>query len=240
MCKAGNWIEYLDLKKKSILGSFFCTPIVWICLQLISRVLQVKSVVLHTLNRARFTVAVESFLKTGHVPSLVEGNSKENIFTFPWSKNTPVVLGSRFGDAFQDPASFIRIEPLFEKERYIITYNHSKRKVYVLVKDQAKPDDILKAAFHAHLLLHFVRTTTANRLHMKSINHGNTNINDSPLNHLMPTADLEAQIAESCKIVSASYENFKGKTLEQVIIFFPLLCDIFGQELACKSRDFNN
>lgn len=28
---------------------------------------QVKSVVLHTLNRARFTVAVESFLKTGRM-----------------------------------------------------------------------------------------------------------------------------------------------------------------------------
>ncbi|XP_064972023.1 protein root UVB sensitive 6-like isoform X2 [Musa acuminata AAA Group] len=75
---------------------------------------EVKSVVLNTLNRARFTVAVDSFIKTGHVPSLKEGNSKENIFRPPWSKHTSVVLGPRFCDAFQEPTSFIAIEHLFE------------------------------------------------------------------------------------------------------------------------------
>ncbi|KAG9135498.1 hypothetical protein Leryth_007254 [Lithospermum erythrorhizon] len=54
----------------------------------------VKSVVLHTLNRARFTVAVESFLKTGRVPTLQEGNSMESIFNFPWTKQRPIVLGN--------------------------------------------------------------------------------------------------------------------------------------------------
>ncbi|XP_065046770.1 protein root UVB sensitive 6-like isoform X2 [Musa acuminata AAA Group] len=75
---------------------------------------EVKSIVLNTLNRARFTVAVDSFIKTGHVPSLKEGNSKENIFRPPWSKHTSVVLGPRFCDAFQEPTSFIAIEHLFE------------------------------------------------------------------------------------------------------------------------------
>ncbi|WOL18754.1 protein root UVB sensitive 6-like isoform X1 [Canna indica] len=75
---------------------------------------EVKSVVLNTLNRARFTVAVDSFIKTGHVPSLKEGNSKENIFRPPWSKHTSVVLGPRFCDAFQEPSSFLAIQPLFE------------------------------------------------------------------------------------------------------------------------------
>jgi len=35
-----------------------------------------------------------------------------------------------------------------QDERYIVTYNPTKDKVYALLKDQAKPDDILKAAFH--------------------------------------------------------------------------------------------
>jgi hypothetical protein len=35
------------------------------CGYLMSSYQEVRSVVLHTLNRARFTVAVESFLKTG-------------------------------------------------------------------------------------------------------------------------------------------------------------------------------
>ena len=30
----------------------------------------------------------------------------------------------------------------------MVTYNPTKDKVYALLKDQAKPDDILKAAFH--------------------------------------------------------------------------------------------
>ncbi|XVE89328.1 hypothetical protein DITRI_Ditri19aG0193300 [Diplodiscus trichospermus] len=97
---------------------------------------EVRSVVLHTLNRARFSVAVDSFLKTGKVPSLQEGNMQENIFSFPWLKDRPVVLGSRFKDAFQDPASYLAIEPLFEKERYIVTYNPLKGKwVYAIVTE---------------------------------------------------------------------------------------------------------
>ena len=41
-----------------------------------------------------------------------------------------------------------------DKERYIVTYNPSKVKVYALLKDQAKSDDILKAAFHVRFLTH--------------------------------------------------------------------------------------
>ncbi|KAF5953455.1 hypothetical protein HYC85_006311 [Camellia sinensis] len=84
---------------------------------------QVKSVVLRTLNRARLNVSIDSFLKTGRVPTLHEGNRMEKIFSFPWSKERPVVLGPRFKDAFQDPNSYLAIEPIVEKERYIVTYN---------------------------------------------------------------------------------------------------------------------
>ncbi|XXG87026.1 hypothetical protein AAC387_Pa11g1814 [Persea americana] len=175
---------------------------------------EVKSVVLHTMNRARFTVAVESFLKTGHVPSLKEGNSRENIFSFPLSNDRPIVLGPRFKDAFQDPASFLAVEPLFEKERYIITYNPLKGNVYALLKDQAKSDDIIKAAFHAHVLLHFIRSSNENQV-SRSISD-ESNLDRSLSAHLMPTyVDYEAQIAESCKIVSTSYGFFKRESVEQ-------------------------
>lgn len=170
---------------------------------------EVRSVVLHTLNRERFKVAVESFLETGHVPSLVEGNTRESIFKFPWLKEGPIVLGPRFKDAFQDPAPYHAVEPLFQKERYLVTYNHSKGKVYALLKDQAKSDDILKAAFHAHVLLHFIRSSTGNQ----SFSRKHLEDDDSKL---MPsTNDLEARIAESCKMVSTSYGLFKSKAAEQ-------------------------
>ncbi|KAB1208632.1 hypothetical protein CJ030_MR7G007718 [Morella rubra] len=171
---------------------------------------EVKSVVLPTLNRARFTVAVESFLKTGRVPSLEEGNMSENIFTFPCLKDRPVVLGSRFRDAFQDPGAYLAIEPLFEKEKYMVTYNPSRGKIYALLKDQAKSDDILKAAFHAHVLLHFVQSSNDDRSSAgKQREYDSSDFVSTP-------SDLEARIAESCKMVSSSYGIFKSNAAEQV------------------------
>ncbi|CAL5430274.1 unnamed protein product [Camellia sinensis] len=51
---------------------------------------------------------------SGRVPTLQKGNRMENIFSFPWSKDSPIVLGPRFKDAFQDPNSYLAIEPIFE------------------------------------------------------------------------------------------------------------------------------
>ncbi|KAJ6937889.1 hypothetical protein NC652_012241 [Populus alba x Populus x berolinensis] len=196
--EAGNWAEHNDLKKKSIPGYHICITF-----------MRVKSVVLHTLNRARFSVAVESFLKTGQVPSLHEGNVKENIFNFPWLKDRSISLGPRFKDAFQDPRAYLAIEPLFERERYIVTYNPSKDKVYALLKDQAKPDDIVKAAFHAHVLMHFIHSSNNNcSSPSKQQEYGHSNF-------ILSAADLESHIAESCKMVSTLYAPFKSKAAEQ-------------------------
>lgn len=89
-CEARNWTKHNDFQKKSIFGYNFWSPFMRLYFQLLSRgklvchflfllimefllvillhicnVFQVRSVVLHTLNRARFNVAVETFLKTG-------------------------------------------------------------------------------------------------------------------------------------------------------------------------------
>uniref|UniRef100_A0A5B6Z878 Uncharacterized protein n=1 Tax=Davidia involucrata TaxID=16924 RepID=A0A5B6Z878_DAVIN len=179
------------------------------CGYLLSSYQEVKAVVLHTLNRARFTVAVESFLKTGQVPTLQEGNMMENIFSVPWSKHRPIVLGPRLKDAFQDPNSYLAIEPIFEKERYIVTYNPSKGNVYALLKDQAKSDDILKAAFHAHVLLHIIRSSNKNQSSSQKLLENNYST-------LMPTtSNLQAHIAESYKMVLGLYGPFKNKATEQ-------------------------
>jgi len=182
------------------------------CGYLLSSYQEVRSVVLNTLNRARFTVAVDSFIKTGHIPSLKEGNSQETIFNPPW-RHEPVAIGSRFAEAFQEPASFVAIRPLFEDERYIVTYNPTKDKVYALLKDQAKSDDIIKAAFHAHVLLHFINASHARRLKQKQ---RQANPDRSDYGSLYSrNMDFLAHIAESCKIVSSSYGTFKKKSREQ-------------------------
>lgn len=188
--------------------SLFTTFGLLSCGYLLSSYQEVKSVVLHTLNRARFTVAVESFLKTGQVPTLQEGNTMETIFNFPWSKTTPIVLGSRFKDAFQDVNSYLAVEPVFEKERYIVSYNRSKGSIYALLKDQAKSDDILKATFHAHVLLHVIRSANESR--------SSTKESESNQSVMLPSsADLSAHLAESYNMVSAFYPSFKSKAKEQ-------------------------
>ncbi|CAN7039585.1 hypothetical protein BRARA_B01601 [Brassica rapa] len=177
------------------------------CGYLLSSYQEVRSVVLHTLNRARFTVAVESFIKTGRVPSLQQGNIQEKIFTFPWVEDRPVMLGARFKDAFQDPCTYLAVKPFFDKERYMVTYSPTKGKVYALLKDQASSDDILKAAFHAHVLLHFMNQSK-----------GGTS---KSVEQLDPPAfapreyELESRIAESCEMVSTSYGIFKSSAAEQ-------------------------
>ncbi|KAK4476804.1 hypothetical protein RD792_015964, partial [Penstemon davidsonii] len=178
------------------------------CGYLMSSYQEVKSVVLHTLNRARFTVAVESFLKTGRVPTLQEGNSMETIFCLPWKDHRPIVLGPRFKDAFQDPNSYLAVEPIFEEERYIVTYSPHKGKIFALFKDQAKSDDILKAAFHAHVLLHIIHTSNQSQSSTKKREDGLSAV-------LSSLGDLQSHISESYKMVSALYGPFKNRAKEQ-------------------------
>ncbi|KAI8001935.1 Protein root UVB sensitive 6 [Camellia lanceoleosa] len=42
-------------------------------------------------------------------------------------------------------------------------FETSKGNIYALLKDQAKSDDILKAAFHAHVLLHIIHSSNQNQ-----------------------------------------------------------------------------
>lgn len=67
----------------------------------------------------------------------------------------------------------------------------------------------------AHVLLHFIRSSNENQA-LRSISD-ESNLDRSLSAHLMPTyVDYEAQIAESCKIVSTSYGFFKRESAEQV------------------------
>ncbi|KAK8572657.1 hypothetical protein V6N13_048234 [Hibiscus sabdariffa] len=175
------------------------------CGYVLSSYREVSSVVLDTLNRVRFSVAVESFLMTGQVPSLQEGNMREEILTFPWLKDRPVVLVQPKSCPIVLQAQDLGMLFKTLKERYIVTYNPSKGKVYALLKDQAKSDDIIKAAFHAHVLLHFIHSANNRQFSSRSQQE-----------HLIPaTTDFEPHVAESCKMVSTSYGHFKNKASEQ-------------------------
>ncbi|KAK6159689.1 hypothetical protein DH2020_003070 [Rehmannia glutinosa] len=172
--------------------SLFTTFALLSCGYVMSSYQEVKSVVLHTLNRARFTVAVESFLSTDVA---LNGTWKGRI-------------GPRFKDAFQDPTSYLTLEPIFEKERYLVTYNPSKGQIYALFKDQAKSDDILKAAFHAHVLLHIICSSNRSQTSSRKREHDLSAVSST-------LGDLQSHVAESYKMVSALYGPFKNKAKEQ-------------------------
>lgn len=65
-------------------------------------------------------------------------------------------------------------------------------------------------ALQAQVLLHAINSTfgsqSGSQMHSK---HGESNLTPK-------ASELEAQIAESCKIVAASYSLFKHKAAEQV------------------------
>jgi hypothetical protein len=126
----------------------------------------------------------------------------------------------------------------------MVTYNPTKDKVYALLKDQAKPDDILKAAFHVSscLLCHnlglrcvlvpnypvfWQRRSIVQAhvlLHFINKTHERKRMNPDRSDHygsLHPrNMDFLAHIAESSKIVSSSYGTFRKKAKEQVTLLF--------------------
>ncbi|CAI5500096.1 unnamed protein product [Closterium sp. Naga37s-1] len=117
---------------------------------------EVKSVQVPTLNRARFAVAVRSFLETGQVPSLAEANARERILVLPWAVDRPLELGARVADSFRSPADLLSSQRIFKDEQYIVTYRPNHRRAYVVLKEGAKSRDVVRAAFQTHVLLHLL------------------------------------------------------------------------------------
>eukprot|EP00250_Pteridium_aquilinum_P024343 c2894_g1_i1 orf=227-2017(+) len=173
---------------------------------------EITSVCLSTLNRARFKVAVQSFLETGRVPSLSEGNRKETIFTPPWVKAKPFALGVRINEAFESPYKFLKLLPFFQRENYLVTYNPTKLQAFALLKEKASSDDVLKATFHAQVLEHILQKTSSSR-------QGTTIISlDSNADFekcFRSEMGIDATIRESCKIVPRLFESFKKHALSQ-------------------------
>lgn len=84
------------------------------------------------------------------------------------------------------------------------------------------------------MLLHCINSSNGRQsLALKQQEYDNSNV-------MLTTADLEAHIGESCKMVSTSYGVFKNKTVDQVSINHPFIyflfdCILFlGGELYLK------
>lgn len=173
---------------------------------------EIKSVCLPTLNRARFKVAVQSFLETGKVPSLLEGNRKESIFTPPWVREKPFALGARVNEAFQSPYKFLDLLSSFQKENYLITYNPTKRQAFAILKAKASSDDVLRATFHAQVLESIVQESLLPR--QVPGNAAFDIVSDFQKSHRSEMG-IEAAIRESCKHVPRLFESFRNQAMSQ-------------------------
>ncbi|CAI5469063.1 unnamed protein product [Closterium sp. Yama58-4] len=147
---------------------------------------EVKSVQVPTLNRARFAVAVRSFLETGQVPSLAEANARERILMLPWAVDRPLELGARVGDAFRSPADLLSSQRIFKNEQYIVTYRPSHRRAYVVLKEGAKSRDVVRAAFQTHVLLHLLHQWRQDTCQQPLLTHHLSPDSSPKSSHLSP------------------------------------------------------
>ncbi|KAG0594075.1 hypothetical protein M758_UG045500 [Ceratodon purpureus] len=179
----GTGLGIFISKKNPSLIATFC---VLSCGYMISSFNEVKSVRLATLNRARFGVVVQSFLETGQIPSVEDANRRESVLTLPWQEK-PLELGSRVAQAFSNPREFLNTQEQFQKENYLVTYRPNKRRAYVVIKESATSDDVVRATFQAHVMLHMLRE----------------------LEGTLSSSNIEAAVAESSKCTHALYDDFK-------------------------------
>lgn len=207
---------FISKKNPSLMATF----VVLSCGYLCCSYQEVKSVMLPTLNRARFGVAVQSFLDTGRVPSLVEGNRKESIFMPPWAGDKPSVLGARVNEAFESPDKFLDLLPLFQKENYIVTYNSTRRQAYVVLKEKANSEDVLRATFHAQVVVNILLrplfwNPDSSGIAPTTLHNKNTDCLAELKRSCKSDMGVEAAIRESCKHVAELFEAFKHQARSQ-------------------------
>ncbi|MEW5299951.1 MAG: hypothetical protein WDW36_002919 [Sanguina aurantia] len=115
---------------------------------------EVDSVRLPYLNRARLAYSTRHFLSSGVVPGIEEANTNEPLL--PWGSYNQgrVVLGATVQEACKGPQELKDALAQYGDRQYMLTYRPEVDKVFVLLREGAKTEDILKAAFSANVFLH--------------------------------------------------------------------------------------
>jgi hypothetical protein len=115
---------------------------------------EVDSVELPYLNRARMAYSMSSYLTKGVVPGVREANNNEWLIPVGGYHQSRIILGSSISDSFLSSADLASVAPLFSHEKFILSYRHDTRQCHVVLREGAANEDILKAAFASHVLLH--------------------------------------------------------------------------------------
>lgn len=122
---------------------------------LVASRMEVDSVELPYMNRARLAYSAAKYLTHGSVPSVAEANHNEPLL--PWGNHNQqrIELGACVDEACASGPEDLRFAAgLFKDQRYLITYRPDTGKVCVVLREGATSQDCLKASLTAHLFLH--------------------------------------------------------------------------------------
>jgi hypothetical protein len=107
--------------------------------------------------QARLAYATDTFFKSGHVPSVHEGNKREPLVPLGkyWAGYGQVKIGASVEAACESPAHLAdALAAVPQNCPCVLTYRPDVDKVFVMLREKADRIAALDAAFLAHLWLH--------------------------------------------------------------------------------------
>ncbi|XP_063837664.1 RUS family member 1 isoform X2 [Ostrinia nubilalis] len=147
----------------TVFGNSLVIFLLMMVLHIIFNYFAVRAVCLRTLNEPRFLQVVDTYLRQEVLPTPCEINRKEPIIFYHLGPNLldlklcgfQIRVGcsiKKFISQRPKASYMMSIKEVYSERMYVLVPCINKRKMYVLIKDDATTDDILCAYFHAVLL----------------------------------------------------------------------------------------
>ncbi|XP_059055211.1 RUS family member 1 [Achroia grisella] len=147
----------------SLFGNSIIIFILMMILHIIFNYFAVRAVCLRTLNEPRFLQVIDIYLKQEVIANPCEINRAEPIILYQLGPNLldlklcgfQIKLGysiKKIINEQSNSARLRRIIDVYNDKQYLLLPDISKRKMHVLLKEEATADDILCSYFHAALL----------------------------------------------------------------------------------------
>ncbi|KAL6769734.1 hypothetical protein ACKKBG_A40660 [Auxenochlorella protothecoides x Auxenochlorella symbiontica] len=114
---------------------------------------EVDSVVLPYLNRARLAYSMQHFAATGLAPTPADANANEVLLPRPDAPARRVVIGASVAQACAGQAELRAALGTLRSQRHALTWRPDHGTAYVLLRDDAAPQDALRGAVEGHLLV---------------------------------------------------------------------------------------
>lgn len=130
-----------------------------VAVHLLANYLAVKALCLDTLNEARLALVVRNYMTNERIPDSKIINKKESIFRLgnPTKRvcGFDIKIGVSFASVLKkDAISSMEMNFLltfFEDRKYLITMDIETRSIFVILKTNVQPTDILEAYFYASM-----------------------------------------------------------------------------------------